>query len=53
MFILMTAALLSCGEAQGFIDRINPQSMTTAEYAELVQAIKHYAPSRCEYAEVK
>ena len=45
--LLASAAVLSCNEAQGLINRVNPSNFTRREYKDVVRVIKDSAPKRC------
>ena len=47
--LIATAAVLSCGEAQSLINRVNPEYFTRREYKEVVQVIRDSAPKRCRH----
>lgn len=46
--LIATAAILSCGEAQALINRVNPEYFTYREYHEIVRAVKDSASPSCE-----
>ena len=45
--LLATSVLLSCGEAQKLINRVNPELCTRREYKDVGRVIKDSAPKRC------
>ena len=45
--LIATAAVLSCGEAQSLINRVNPEYFTRREYKDIVRVIKDNASRRC------
>ena len=46
--LIATVALLSCGEAQRLIDRVDPEQFTRREYKDVVNVIRENAPARCK-----
>ena len=46
--LIATAAILSCGEAQSLIDRVNPEYFTHREYHEIVRVIRDGASPHCD-----
>ena len=46
--LLATAAVLTCGEAQRLINRVNPEMFTKREYKDVVRVIRDNAPKRCK-----
>ena len=51
MWILLTAALLSCSEAERIVSRIDTSLFTPAEVSELTDIIWEFAPRYCYEAQ--
>lgn len=51
--LIATTALLSCGEAQDLINRVNPEMFTRREYKDVVNVIRESAPPRCKLTDYR
>ena len=49
LITLATAALLSCQQAQYLVQRVIPETMTRAEYYDIIGTIIESAPGSCPF----
>lgn len=47
MFLLATAALLSCGEARDLARKVDSTTLTRTQYWDVISVIRESAPPRC------